>query len=111
MLQGSAQGTLRSALPWAVASFACTYASAFLRWLYGYYHWEIVNTFPLWEPPQHIHEPLFAMFGILQIHGVAFAVAAILLAIVSTMYRPRWIGLTALVLAGWLFFDTVFVVQ
>lgn len=111
MLQGSGQGTLRSALPWAVASFACTYASAFLRWLYGYYHWEIVNTFPLWEPPQHIHEPLFAMFGILQNHGVAFAVAAILLAIVSTMYRPRWIGLTALVLAGWLFFDTVFVVQ
>lgn len=67
--------------------------------------------FALWEPPQHIHEPLFAMFGILQNHGVAFAVAAIILAIVSTMYRPRWIGLTALVLAGWLFFDTVFVVQ
>jgi hypothetical protein len=51
------------------------------------------------------------MFGILQNHGVAFALAAILLAIVSTMYRPRWIGLTALVLAGWLFFETVFVVQ
>jgi hypothetical protein len=105
------QGTSRSALPWAVASFACTYASAFLQWLYAYYHWQIVFAFPHWEPPEHIHEPLFAMFGILKNHGVAFALAAILLAIVSTMYRPRWIGVTALVLAGYLFFGTVLVVQ
>jgi hypothetical protein len=74
------QGASRSVLPWAVASLACTYASAFLNWLYGYYHWQIVFAFPRWEPPQHVHEPLFSMFGILQYHGVVFAVGATIFA-------------------------------
>ena len=104
------QGTSRSALPWAVASLACTYASAFLKWLYGYYHWQIVFAFPNWEPPQHIHKPLFAMFGILKYHGVVFAVGATIFAIVCTMHRPRWVGILVLGLAVLVLFGTVFVV-
>ena len=102
------QSASRSALPWAIASLACTYASAFLKWLYGYYHWQIVFAFPHWEPPQHVHEPLFAMFGILQYHGVVFAVGATILGIACTIYRPRWVGVTVLGLAVLMLFVTIF---
>ena len=104
------QGASRPVLPWAVASLACTYASAFLKWLYGYYHWQIVLAFPRWEPPQHVHEPLFAMFGILHYHGLVFAVGATIFAIACTVHRPRWVGVTVLGLAVLMLFVTVFVV-
>ena len=72
--------------------------------------WQIVFAFPRWEPPQHVHDPLFAMFGILLYHGVGFAVGATIFAIACTVYRPRWVGVTVLGLAVLMLFLTIFMV-
>ena len=42
----------RSALPWAIGSLVCSYASGFMQYLYGYYHWQVVFAFPPWKPPR-----------------------------------------------------------
>ncbi len=94
----------RSALPWAIASLVCSYASAFMQWLYGYYHWQVVFAYPRWEAPPHVRGPLFAMFDIIHFHKILFAVGATILAIACMRHRPRWIAATVLVPAVLLLF-------
>lgn len=102
------RSTWRSALPWAIASLLCSYASGFMQWLYGYYHWQIVFAYPPWDKPEHVRGPLFAMFGILDSHEILFAAGATLFAVFCLRHQPRWIGVAVFVPAVLLLFTAVF---
>ena len=98
----------RSALPWAFASLVCSYASAFMQWLYGYYHWQVIFAYPRWEAPQHVRGPVFTMFDIMHFHQILFAVGATILAIACMRQRPKWIGVAVLIPAVLLLFLAAF---
>ena len=104
------QNNPRSAVPWAMASLVCSYASGFMQYLYGYYHWQVVFAFPPWKPPEYVRGPMFAIFGILQAHKILFAVGATVFAVICLRHGPRWIGVAVLVPAIILLFAAVFVV-
>ncbi len=94
----------RSALPWALGSLVCSYASGFMQWLYGHYHWSIVFSSPRWQIPDQIREPLFGLFNVIDFHEKLFAAAATGLAVVCVRHRPRWIGIAVLIPALLLLF-------
>lgn len=99
----------RFALPWALASLICSYASGFLWWLYGYYHWDIVFASSGWQIPDSIHAAVFRLFDIVALQQKLFALAATGLSIVCLRHRPRWIGVAVLIPALLMLFSATMV--
>ena len=76
--------------------------------MYGYHHWKVIFPHPRWNIPEHIRDPVFALFDIIDFHKVFFAVAATVLAIACVRHRPRWIGGLLLIRAVLMVFVTAF---
>jgi hypothetical protein len=79
-----------------------------MHWLYGYYHWKVVFAHPRWDIPDHIRDPVFAVFRIIGFHKVFFAIGATALAVVCMRHKPRWIGVAVLIPAVLMLFLACF---